>query len=127
MRRNNTKMMHVPNKLKEKNEKNISFKTCANQLIKNTETINLNTLDLQSYKVTFDNDYDIEPTLSKQTRFSCPQMFILWGLIQKMPTFFSLLWAYTMPAVIAAGSAGGTVIVMISRDSIIISPTSTYS
>lgn len=28
-------------------------------------------------------------TLSKQTRFSCPQMLILWGLMQKIPTFFS--------------------------------------
>lgn len=45
--------------------------------------------------------------------------------MQKIPTFFSLLWAYTIPAVIAAGRAGGTVIVMISRDSIIIDPTST--
>lgn len=99
---------------------------CANLLLKNTETINLNTLGLQNYKVTFENDYETEPTLSKQIRFSCPQMLILWGLIQKIPTFFSLLWAYTMPAVIAAGSAGGTVIVMISRDSIIISATSTY-
>lgn len=78
-------------------------------------------------KATFENDYETEPTLSKQTRFSCPQIFILWGLIQKIPIFFSLLWAYTMPAVIAAGSAGGTVMVMISRDSIIITPISTYN
>lgn len=90
--------------------------------MKNTQNINL-----QSYKVIFRSDYETEPTLSKQTRFSCPQIFILWGLIQKIPIFFSLLWAYTIPAVIAAGSAGGTVIVMISRDSIIISPASTYN
>lgn len=36
---------------------------CANLLLKNTETINLNTLDLQNYKVTFENDYETEPTL----------------------------------------------------------------
>lgn len=28
-------------------------------------------------------------TLSKHTRFSCPQMLILWGLMQKIPTFLS--------------------------------------
>lgn len=33
------------------------------------------------------------PTLSKQMRFSWPQMLILWGLMQKMPTLFSRLCA----------------------------------
>lgn len=61
----------------------------------------------------------VKGTLSKQMRFSCPQMLILWGLMQKMPTRLSRLWAYTMPAVMAAGRAGGTVMVTISRDSMI--------
>lgn len=56
-------------------------------------------------------------TLSKQTRLSWPHMLILWGLMQKMPTRFRRRWAYTMPAVMAAGKAGGTVMVMMSRDS----------
>lgn len=58
-------------------------------------------------------------TLSKQTRFICPQMLILCGLMQKIPKFLRRLCAYTIPAVIAAGNAGGTVMVIISRDSII--------
>lgn len=53
-------------------------------------------------------------------RFNCPQMFILCGLIQKIPSFFRRLCAYTIPAVKAAGRAGGTVMVMMSSDSIII-------
>lgn len=57
------------------------------------------------------------PTLSKQTRLICPQILIRCGLIQKMPTRLRRRWAYTMPAVMAAGSAGGTVMVMMSRDS----------
>ena len=44
-------------------------------------------------------------------------MLILWGLMQKMPTRFKRRCAYTIPAVIAAGRAGGTVMVMMSRDS----------
>lgn len=56
-------------------------------------------------------------TLSKQTRLICPQMLILCGLMQKMPMCLRRRWAYTMPAVMAAGSAGGTVMVMMSRDS----------
>lgn len=39
--------------------------------------------------------------------------------MQKIPKFLRRLCAYTIPAVIAAGSAGGTVMVIISRDSII--------
>lgn len=57
-------------------------------------------------------------TLSKQTRFICPQILILCGLMQKIPMFFSRRCAYTIPAVMAAGSAGGTVMVTMSRDSI---------
>lgn len=37
--------------------------------------------------------------------------------MQKMPIRFRRRCAYTMPAVIAAGSAGGTVMVTMSRDS----------
>lgn len=59
----------------------------------------------------------LELTLSKQTRLICPQMLILCGLMQNMLMFLRRRWAYTMPAVMAAGSAGGTVIVMMSRDS----------
>lgn len=57
-------------------------------------------------------------TLSKQTRLICPQMLILCGLMQKMPIRLRRRWAYTIPAVMAAGSAGGTVMVIMSRDSI---------
>lgn len=38
--------------------------------------------------------------------------------MQKIPMFFSRRCAYTIPAVMAAGSAGGTVMVTMSRDSI---------
>lgn len=38
--------------------------------------------------------------------------------MQKILRFLRRLCAYTIPAVIAAGNAGGTVIVIISRDSI---------
>lgn len=38
--------------------------------------------------------------------------------MQKIPSFLRRLCAYTIPAVIAAGKAGGTVMVIISRDSI---------
>lgn len=38
--------------------------------------------------------------------------------MQKIPKFLRRLCAYTIPAVIAAGNAGGTVMVIISRDSI---------
>lgn len=44
-------------------------------------------------------------------------MLILCGLMQKMPTRFRRRWANTIPAVMAAGSAGGTVMVTMSRDS----------
>lgn len=45
-------------------------------------------------------------------------MLILWGLMQKMPTRFRRRCAYTMPAVMAAGKAGGTAMVKMSRDSV---------
>lgn len=38
--------------------------------------------------------------------------------MQKIPKFLRRLCAYTIPAVKAAGNAGGTVMVIISRDSI---------
>lgn len=54
-------------------------------------------------------------TLSKQTRRTFPQRSMRWGLTQKMPWRFSLLWAYMVPIVIAAGKAGGTTTVTTSR------------
>lgn len=57
-------------------------------------------------------------TLSKQTRFICPQILILCGLMQKIPMRLRRRCAYTIPAVMAAGNAGGTVMVTMSRDSI---------
>lgn len=58
--------------------------------------------------------------LSKQTRFICPQILILCGLIQNIPMFLRRRCAYTIPAVMAAGNAGGTVMVMMSRASMMI-------
>lgn len=54
-------------------------------------------------------------TLSKQTNLTFPATLILGGAVQNMPFFFSLLWAYIVPTVIAAGKAGGTTIVIISK------------
>ncbi len=54
-------------------------------------------------------------TLSKQIHLSLPQTLILGGLMQKMPAFFRRFWAYTVPTVMAAGRAGGTTIVMMSK------------
>ena len=45
-----------------------------------------------------------------------PLTFTLGGEIQKILLFFSLLIANATPTDIVAGSAGGTVIVMRSRD-----------
>lgn len=45
-------------------------------------------------------------------------MLILWGLMQKIPARFRRRCAYTIPAVMAAGKAGGTVMVIMSRDSV---------
>lgn len=54
-------------------------------------------------------------TLSKHTRLICPHILIRCGEMQKIPLFFSLLCAYTMPVVRAAGSTGGTATVRRSR------------
>lgn len=59
--------------------------------------------------------FKLYDTLSKQKRFNRPQKLILGGLIQYICIFFSLFCAYTVPTVIAAGSAGGTIIVMMSN------------
>lgn len=54
-------------------------------------------------------------------------MLILCGLMQKMPMRLRRRWAYTMPAVMAAGSAGGTVMVMMSKDLMMIRVAGTWS
>ena len=54
-------------------------------------------------------------TLSKHTRLICPHILIRCGEMQKILLFFSLLCAYTMPVVRAAGSTGGTATVRRSR------------
>ncbi len=56
------------------------------------------------------------PVLSKTMRFTLPATFTLGGEIQKIFFFFNLLIAKTVPTVIAAGRAGGTVIVIKSSD-----------
>lgn len=61
-------------------------------------------------------------TLSKQTQEVLPQTLITLGLMQYTLAFFNLDIAYNLPTVIAAGKAGGTTIVIISSDFIIISP-----
>lgn len=66
-------------------------------------------------------------TLSKQIRLSWPQMLILCGLMQKMPRPLRRRCAYTIPAVMAAGSAGGTVMVMMSSDSMMMVLAETYT
>lgn len=53
-------------------------------------------------------------------------MLILCGLMQKMPRFLRRRCAYTIPAVIAAGRAGGTVMVMMSSDSMMMVLAGTY-
>ena len=37
------------------------------------------------------------------------------GLMQYIPVFLRRDWAYTVPTVMAAGNAGGTIIVMMSN------------
>lgn len=54
-------------------------------------------------------------TLSKQTTLTLPLMLILEVEVQKMPKAFNRPCEETIPAVRAAGKAGGTTIVMISR------------
>ena len=56
------------------------------------------------------------PVLSKTIKLTRPAMFILSGEIQNMFCFLSLETANTIPTVIAAGKAGGTVIVTKSKD-----------
>lgn len=45
------------------------------------------------------------------------QMLIHWGLMEKIRFPRRCCWAYTTPAIMAAGKAGGTVMVRRSRDS----------
>lgn len=45
-----------------------------------------------------------------------PETFITLEFMQKICFFFNLYVAYNFPIVIAAGSAGGTAIVITSRD-----------
>lgn len=52
------------------------------------------------------------PTLSKQTQLTDPDTLITLEFIQKIEAFFSLDSAYSLPTVMAAGSAGGTAIVI---------------
>lgn len=56
------------------------------------------------------------PVLSNTINCTLPLTFTLGGEIQKILCFFSLLIAKTVPTVIAAGRAGGTVIVIRSSD-----------
>lgn len=62
-------------------------------------------------------------TLSKHMTCSLPQMMMRGGDTQKILLRLRRCWLYTMPAVIAAGSAGGTTIVIISSVRSIIFPT----
>jgi hypothetical protein len=64
------------------------------------------------------------PVLSKTIMFTRPATFILVGEMQNIFIFLSLASAKAVPAVIAAGSAGGTVIVTRSRHLITISSVS---
>jgi hypothetical protein len=61
-------------------------------------------------------------TLSKHTALILPHTFIALGLIQYIFNLFNRCWTNTTPTVSAAGKAGGTVIVIRSRQRIIISP-----
>lgn len=64
------------------------------------------------------------PVLSNTIRFTLPATLTLGGDIQKILFFLSLLIANAVPAVMAAGSAGGTVIVIRSSDLSIIAEVS---
>lgn len=46
-----------------------------------------------------------------------PDTLIVLGEMQKIWSFFSRFWAYSLPTVIAAGKAGGTTIVIKSKAS----------
>ena len=63
------------------------------------------------------------PTLSKQNALMRPQKLMRGGLMQKMPCFLSRFWAYTVPTVMAAGRAGGTMMVTMSSSLFTIWPT----
>ena len=52
------------------------------------------------------------PVLSKTIMFTLPETFTLGGEMQKILFFLRRLIAKAVPAVIAAGRAGGTVIVI---------------
>lgn len=82
---------------------------------------------LINYQLIYWTDEELSLTLSKQTKFICPQMLILCGLIQKIPMRLRRRCAYTIPAVMAAGNAGGTVMVMMSKDSITMVSAGTWS
>ena len=56
------------------------------------------------------------PVLSKTNRFTRPDTFTRGGEIQNIFFLFKRLIAKAVPAVIAAGKAGGTVIVIRSND-----------
>lgn len=62
-------------------------------------------------------------TLSKQIQSTEPDTLITLEFIQNILLFFSLFRAYSFPTVMAAGRAGGTAIVIKSKDLIIISET----
>lgn len=62
-------------------------------------------------------------TLSKQTQSTDPDTLITLELMQNILLFFSLFKAYSLPTVMAAGRAGGTAIVIKSKDLMIMSDT----
>ena len=63
------------------------------------------------------------PVLSKTIRFTLPLTFTRGGEIQKILLLFNLAIAKAAPAVMAAGRAGGTVIVIKSNERSTISST----
>lgn len=64
-------------------------------------------------------------TLSKQAQLMEPETLIVLGLMQYIWFFLRRDWAYIRPTVIAAGRAGGTTIVIRSRESRAMSLTGT--
>ena len=63
------------------------------------------------------------PVLSNTIKLTLPLTFTRGGDMQKILLRFSLAIAKAAPAVMAAGSAGGTVIVIRSKDRSMISST----
>ena len=53
-------------------------------------------------------------TLSKLTSLSFPQTLILGGNMQYIPNFLSLFWELVVPAIMATGKVGSTIIVIMS-------------